>query len=148
MRVFSILTILIILCGLSACSNNAYVPNDYVDSEEHWDKEGFQDYTDFCIYKYDSIKSVENNLDYTKVTAGDIKKLKGYFDNFESWMKAKERQHEYHFDNACISEGDYCRIITKEGASIGNGSYGKYDNYTVCFFDVETLTMYYIHSSI
>lgn len=46
------------------------------------------------------------------------------------------------------NEGDYARIATKEGEKIGDSKYQKYDNYSIYFFDTETLTLYYIHNNI
>ena len=51
------------------------------------------------------------------------------------------------FDYEIIDENDYVRIKTSEGEPIGDREYGKYDNYDVYFFDVESLTLYYIHSN-
>ena len=52
------------------------------------------------------------------------------------------------FDINDINEGDYVKIKTKEGQKIANGKYETYDNYSVYFFDIETLTLYYIHNNI
>ena len=63
-------------------------------------------------------------------------------------MISQEREKEYDFDINLITEGDYVKIKTKEGKEIGNYKYGKFDDYSVYFFDVETLTLYYIHNNI
>ena len=63
-------------------------------------------------------------------------------------MISQEREKEYDFDINLITEGDYVKIKTKEGKKIGNSKYGKFDDYSVYFFDVETLTLYYIHNNI
>ena len=47
-----------------------------------------------------------------------------------------------------ISEGDYVLIETKEGKPIGDSFYGKYDNYSVYFFDTDSCVLYYLHSNI
>ena len=64
-------------------------------------------------------------------------------------MKSESRLDEYDFDTSVINEGDYVKIVTKEGQPInGDSTYGKYDNYSIYFFDIETLTLYYIHNNI
>ena len=63
-------------------------------------------------------------------------------------MESKDRLKEYDFDVTKITEGDFFRIKTKEGESIGDSKYQKFDNYTLYFFDTETLTLYYIHNNI
>ena len=62
-------------------------------------------------------------------------------------MKTSNRLNEYDFLNDYISEGDYFYIKTKEGEKIGNSYYGKYDNYTIYFFDTDQNILYYIHSN-
>lgn len=63
-------------------------------------------------------------------------------------MEDAGRLDEYDFNEVIINEGDYVKIKTKEGQTIGNSKYKKYDNYHVYFFDSETNTLYYIHSNI
>ena len=41
-----------------------------------------------------------------------------------------------------------CTEETKEGKEIEDSKYGKFDDYSVYFFDAETLTLYYIHNNI
>ena len=128
---------------LTACSATPkYVPNGFAKSEEHFDKEGFQDYTDFCIYQYDSADHFLGNSKYSIITDKDIENLQGYFDNFKGWMEVKDRLKEYSFDSSSISQGDYFHIETKPTSE------DKYVDYDVYFFDVETLTLYYIHNNI
>jgi len=63
-------------------------------------------------------------------------------------MKVENRLDVYDFDINTVSEGDYVRIKTKEGKKIGNGKYSKFDNYTIYFYDIQSNTLYYIHSNI
>ena len=62
-------------------------------------------------------------------------------------MKTENRLDEYDFNQTCISAGDYVLIKTKEGEPIGDSYYEKYDNYTLYFFDTESLTLFYIHNN-
>ena len=50
-------------------------------------------------------------------------------------------------DKSIINVGNYVRIKTKEGEKSGNYIYGKYISYSIYLFDVETLTLYYMHNN-
>ena len=50
--------------------------------------------------------------------------------------------------NVQINSGDYFYIYTLEGKPIGQSIYGKYDNYDVYYVDIESCTVYFIHSNI
>lgn len=121
----------------------------YKEKNEYYG-EGFQDYVDYCKYLYhkDFDDKFCNNKLYNKVTQEDIDNIKGYFENFKGWMKTKNRMQEYDFKQESISVGDYFYINSKEGEPIGEGTYDKYDSYSVCLYDIETHTLYYIHSNI
>ncbi len=61
---------------------------------------------------------------------------------------ATDVANAYDFNPDSISEGDYVLIETKEGKPIGDSFYGKYDNYSVYFFDTDSCVLYYLHSNI
>ena len=143
------------LSALSACTllplptlNESIIPEGYIGKEEHFDKEGWQDFTDYCKYVYTDATSFETNLQFQTVTDSDTENIVGYFENFQTWMETENRLGEYDFDTGCITPGDYIHIETKEGTLIGSGYYGKFDSYTVYFFDTDSNTLYYIHSNI
>ena len=129
------------------CSIAPDIPIGYVKKEEFYDKNGFRDYTDYCKYYYNDKKAFENHSRYRQISESDIDTISGYFSDFQSWMEEEKRTAEYDFDINCISEGDYALIETEEGSQIGNGKsvYGKYDIYTVYFFDTDSCILYYIH---
>ena len=146
----AILVFVLIIYIITNLSNADIVgiPKGYVEKEEYYDKDSFQDYTDYAKYKYLSKKTIVDNEEYIKITEEDINNIKGYFENFYNWMKSLNRLNEYDFDTKIINEGDYVKIKTKEGQSIGNSRYDKYNNYSIYFIDTDTLTLYYIHSNI
>lgn len=141
---------MLVICILTGCSvfTDRHIPSGYSSSEEYMDEDRIQDHTDFCMYRYDSAGSFEKMQEYASVTEEDIEKLAGYFSDFGEWMEMKDRLDEYTFDVSFISEGDLYYIQTKEGQSVGENVYGTYDDYTVYFFDADTLTLYYIHNNI
>lgn len=144
------LLLIILMFAMTGCSQSKMVgiPDGYIDKEEYYDKDGFQDYTDYAKYVYDSKDVIISNEDYKKLKQDDIQNIVGYFEDFSALMESADRLSEFDFDINNINEGDYIKVKTKEGQKIGNGKYGKYDNYSVYFFDVEALTLYYIHNNI
>lgn len=111
-------------------------------SESYRDN-GFKDYTDYekSIYAEQDRERVlagyESNPNYSKVeTAQTVKRLESYFQDFAGWAEWMPWWENYDSALSHIDESDYYYI--KEGES---------DCYTVYFFDVQTLTAYYIHNS-
>lgn len=143
----NVLLIVGIMIFITGCNDGWYVgiPKGYVKSEEYFDKEGIQDSSDYAKYIYDNEEVIVNDDKYKKIGSDDIDNIKSYFDDFYSVAKL---EGIYDFDTSIITDGDYVRIKTKEGKEIGDSTYGKYDNYSVYFFDRETLTLYYIHNNI
>lgn len=147
MKKISLLIIIVMMIMTEGCSNSKLkdIPKGYIKSEEHFDKDGMQDYSDYAKYIYDNEEVITNNKEYKEITIDDIDNVVGYFDDFYGVIKL---EGIYDFDTSIITQGDYVRIKTKEGEKIGNSVYGKYDNYSVYFFDKESLTLYYIHNNI
>lgn len=142
------LMVVFLITGCASQANYAEIPKGYTDKEEHYDQDGFQDYTDYAKYIYPSQEIIINDSEYEKITKDDIENIEGYFENFRNWMRVCNRLDEYDFDESIINEGDYIRIKTKEGQKIGDSKYEKYENYSIYYFDLETLTLYYIHNNI
>ena len=141
-----ILFVFLAFC-LYGCSIDPNIPNGYTGKEEHFDKNGFQDYTDYCKYFYKDATAFENNPNYHKVAESDISKIKEYFDHFKQFMEG-DRAGKYDFDTKCMTGGDFVLIESKEGVSDGNIVYGKYDNYNIYYFDTESNILYYFHNNI
>ena len=120
---------------LSACSS---IPSGFVSKEEHFQQGGFQDYTDYAKYVYESSYAFEKNSDYSPVSESDINMIKGYTDNFKDWMS--NRLSEYDFDYSSVTAGDYYRLKVKYNDN-------PYSDYTLWFFDTETYTLYYFHNN-
>lgn len=148
-RIAWILYICFSVFCMNGCSVQSDIPRGYVSKEEYFDKNGWQDFTDYCKYYYSSTPVMEDSQ-YRMITESDVEDIKGYFSDFQRWMEAANRMEEYDFDESCITAGDYVRIRTKEGKPIGSEghTYGKYDNYTLYFLDVDSNVLFYIHSNI
>ena len=146
---FILIVYFAVSAGFGAQGVSRQVPPGFISKEEHFDSKGFQDYTDYCKYQYASMEPFLRDERYHEISSDEeIANVAGYFEDFRAWMQAGDRLHEYDFDTACINQGDYVLILTKEGQAIGTSAYGKYDHYSVCFFDTESLILYYIHNNI
>lgn len=135
---------LIILSTGCLLSRDRLVLKGHYASDEYWDKNGFQDYTDYCKYYYneDFDSLFENHSQYSKVKDEDIQDIKSYFENFKEWMETENRLNEYDFDINSITVGDYIHIKTTY-----EDEKHKFYNYTIYLYDIETHTLIYIHQN-
>ena len=140
--------LLFFITGCSLQADDIAIPKGYIGKKEYYDKVGFQDYIDYAKYIYSEPDVIIFDDDYKKISQEDIESIKGYFEDFKSRMESSNRLNEYDFKENVINEGDYIRIKTKEGQKIGDSEYTKYDNYSIYYFDIDSLTLYYIHSNI
>ena len=117
---------------------------------------GFQDFTDYAIYDYGTLNlsELDNNAYFQKIRTGDIGNILAYINNFERWIEVfnsrsseSELATHYNFDKTIIGENDYIYIKTKEGTAIGDGTYGKFECYSIYFFDIDTRTLYYFRNN-
>lgn len=148
--IFLIVMLIGITICISGCSSfvNKGILRGYIDKDEHFDKEGFRDYTDYCKYFYKKSNKLFIKSDlYSEVKEEDIENIRSYFTDFKSWIDIENRSNEYDFNDSCISKGDYIYIETKEGQPIGESKYEKFDSYSICFYDTESATLFYIHSN-
>lgn len=124
---------------------------DY-ESREFYTSGGFQDYTDYAKYFYDSItaQDLESSEHFTVTTDEDVEEILLHIDDFERAVAvtAEELRENYDFDKSIVSEGDFFYIETKEGEPIGQGFYEKFHNYSVYYFDIDAQIMYYFHHNI
>lgn len=121
------------------------------ESSDCYYGEGFQDYTDYCKYyfsKDDVVENLEENKYFRQVEVNDIDEVKSYFENFNSWVEYEEFKDSYDFKYECIDTSDYFYIENKDTCEKYEDYPDKYSAYNVYFFDIQTRTLYYIHSNI
>ena len=113
-------------------------------SECHY-SDGFQDFTNYCKYYFskDDVEKITNNHYLNPVKNENIAELNGYFDNFEGWIEFVDYKEKYDFKRDIIDTDDYFYIENDE--TIEEHKYWDYDVY---FFDIQTKTLYFIHSNI
>ena len=161
-KFFFILTVVILVLGLLLSviffgflySQQKHVISSLPDynNKEFYTSGGFQDYTDYGKYTYGNITTQEFEASeyFTIITAEDVEEIILHVDKFERRVDAcgGELKENYDFDKTVINVGDFFYIDTKFGEPIGQGTYGKFDNYSVYYFDVDSKIMYYFHTNI
>ena len=142
------------------------IPEGYISKSEHMQKEGFQDFVDYCKFVYPEgtdifekdgaykvLKAAPEPSEEDKEPVDGIATTDALFTSFEEfWRLDEERAKDYDFDHACISEGDLYRA--KKITSLGNlpddpieGGVTSIDGYALWFFDKESSTLYYIRAN-
>ena len=117
---------------------------EYENSECYY-SDGYQDFTNYCKYYFsrDDVEKITNSRYLKPVTNDNIAELNGYFDDFEGFIEFVDYKGKYDFKRDIIDTDDYFYIENDE--TIEEHKYWDYDVY---FFDVETRTLYFIHSNI
>ena len=146
----SILFLTLTSCGYPG-DNVRYSIGKYRDFE-WYSSGGFQDYTDYGKFYYDSVDFTQNTC-FQKIDASHIPVLEEHLDDFEKWI-ALLREDEtsqklvthYDFDRSLIDCEDYL-YIESERHTWSDG-HTSLVNYNIHFFDTQTNTLYYFHSNI
>ena len=117
------------------------------ESSDGYYSDGLQDFTNYCKYYFSEddfiIKQIKENRYLKKVTDNDVEEVKSYFENFKDWVEFEEYKDQYDFRDECIDTEDYFYIENDK-----TSEERKYWDYDVYFFDVQTKTLYFIHSNI
>ncbi len=142
------LVLLLSSCGIPA--DPQAILWGYTSKTEHFDPDGFQDYVDYCCYRYrdKAVSAFASHDLYREVAADDVEEIVGYLENFREHIIADGRAEEFTVNTDCVSEGDYVYINTKEGQPIGDAVYQKYDCYSLYFFDTDSAVLHYLHANI
>ncbi len=149
-----LLLVIILLLNLCGCTYQDPVLASLPDykSEVFYTSGGSQDFTDYAKYTYDSVtlQELENSEYFTITSSEDVDEILLHIDNFEKWVETigGELKGNYDFDKTIVTEGDFFYIETKDGEPIGQGTYGKFDNYSVYYFDIDAQILYYFHNNI
>ena len=113
---------------------------------------GFQDFTDYAKYGYDSAK-LSGNKYLKQIREADFAAINTHLDDFEGWIETIQNRDalnevvvNYDFDRIIIDTEDYFYIESKEHTwSDGHTSLVSYNVY---FFDAQTQVLYYFHNNI
>ncbi|MBE7056006.1 MAG: hypothetical protein E7388_01010 [Ruminococcaceae bacterium] len=156
-KIFIFLVIFIIL--LSGCYSDGSIIGSLpkYKNKEFYSDNSVQDFTNFGKYEYEKLNDsdFENSEYFTKVAVEDIERIKSYVENFQSVVDSvkqvepeSELVKKFSFNVEIIDENDYFYIKTREGSAHSEGKYGKFDNYSVYFVDLEKNILYYFHCDI
>ena len=136
--------LLILLCIflLTGCGmpQDRRIPEGYILAQEFRDPQGGQDYTDFCIYVYESDEGFRCDPHYRRMTQADTETAAYFAADFRNWMELEGRLEEFTFDESCISTGDFYFLRADE-------EHPTWD-YTLFYLDTESLTLYYMHTNL
>jgi hypothetical protein len=117
------------------------VPKGYVSSKEYFDKEGFQDYTDYCVYYYENAEAVISDKNFKLITAsengktGFMEQVKDAASEVIGWMKTLGRENELEITADDITAGDYAYLYRTQNSLV-----------KLYLFDSETNTLHYMAS--
>ena len=108
---------------------------------------GFQDYTDFGIYRCPDAELKENPY-FAPLTEEDTETLSAFLDDFENWIEVirgsdpgNEVVVNYSFDRSIVDTGDWLYIYEGE-------NYPKFGCYDIWLFDSQSGMLYYFHNNI
>lgn len=154
-KVASILHISLLMMVLSACNT---VTNKVVNSlgnfkkYEYYSEGGFQDYTDYAKYYFDSVDFTSNKY-FKSIQPTDLMLLNEHLDDFENWIEYYKREDalsklviHYDFNRSCIDDNDYLYICSQK-YDLDNGK-TEIVSYDVYFYDCQTNILFYFHNNI
>lgn len=139
----SIVFILAVSTAFSGCIavSGTNVPKGYTSAKEYFDKEGFQDYTDYCVYYYENAEAIISDKNYKLITAsengktGFMEQVKDAASEVIGWMKTLGRENELEITADDITAGDYAYLYRTQNSLV-----------KLYLFDSETNTLHYMAS--
>ena len=124
---------------------------DY-ETQVYFSSGGFQDYTDYAKYYFQSAEVTEN-LWLEKIRETDLPVINKHLDDFEGWIEIYWESDEidelvvnYDFDRSIVETGDYIYIDSEE--STWEDGHTTLVNYDIYFFDIQSQVLYYFHNNI
>jgi len=134
-------------CGIESREEQVRASLGTCERVAFYSSGGFQDYTDFGIYRCPDADLKENPY-FAPVTPGDIEKLWGFLDNFEGWIETIGRSDpgnelvvSYAFDRSIVDTGDWLYIYEGE-------NYPPFGCYDIWLLDSQSDMLYYFHNNI
>ena len=154
-QIVVVLVCFVFLLSITSCA----VPEDKViaslgeyEKKEFFTSGGFQDYTDYAKYYFNSANATENQY-LNKIQDADFAIINTHLDDFEGWIEtiknsepSSELVVNYDFDREIIDTEDYFYIDSEEH-TWGDG-YTSLVKYNIYLFDTQTQVLYYFHNNI
>ena len=121
-------------------------------SREFYSSGGFQDFTDYAKYGYDTVE-FDGNTHFQKIRENDLPEIYRHLDDFEGWIKNigdgekdSELVDNFDFERSWIDLEDFFYLYSEE-YTWGDG-FTSLVNYNLYFFDSQTCVLYYFHNNI
>ena len=76
--------LVVFMAGCFSPADSVGIPKGYIEKEEYYDKDGFQDYTDYAKYIYSSKDIIVNDDKYFEIKEEDISNIK--FENMKPFL--------------------------------------------------------------
>ncbi|MBQ4511335.1 MAG: hypothetical protein II984_11470 [Clostridia bacterium] len=154
-KLIALIFVITILCSFCSCftyEDPALSSLGEYSSKEFYSHGGFQDYTDYGKYYFESVDFTDN--EYFK--HWDMSTLLSFMeclDDFEKMIDIIKENNEndnlvnnYDFDSSIVDDEDYFYIESKTHTwEDGSTSLTKYDVY---FYDIQSNVLYYFHNNI
>ena len=146
----SLLCLTLVSCGYPG-DDVRYSIGNYTHCE-WYSSGGFQDYTDYGKFYYDSVDFTKNRY-FHKMETSDIAVLTEHLDDFEGWIALYRKDEpsmelvvQYDFDRSIIDCEDFLYIESE--LHTWHDGRTSLVNYNIHFFDTQSNTLYYFHSNI
>ena len=154
-QIAGVLVCVVFLLSISSCAvieDKVIASLGEYEKNEFFTSGGFQDYTDYAKYYFNSANVVGNKY-LNKIQETDFAIINTHLDDSEGWIetiKDSEPSSEvvvnYDFDREIIDTEDYFYIDSEEHKwSDGHTSLVRYNIY---LFDTQTQVLYYFHNNI
>ena len=116
----------------------------YSSSAEYYQKDVFQDSTDYAEYYYEENKDdhFRKSKYYEKLTKEKSAELTYFLDDFERCLYLHRADYEkwYSFSRDFIDGEDYCSITFRYPEN-------KLESYNIYYYDMQSHTLYFFHSN-
>ena len=148
-RTIGMVLLFAVTLAFFGCSDSVLNSLPDYESRAFYTTDGIQDYTDYGKYTYRSVtaQDLEDSGYFSPLTDSDIEEILLYIEDFEVCVSSVggELEKYYDFDKALVSKGDYFYFKTKP---IDDKPEGKFADYTLYYFHIQTQTLYYFHNNV
>ena len=155
-KIVALIFVMTILCSFFSCfayENPVLNSLGEYKSKEYYSHGGFQDYTDYGKYYYESVDFTDNEYFNLLENTPDLLLFMNCLNDFEDMIDTIKKSNKndelvvnYDFDSSTVDDTDYFYIESETHTwESGNTSFVKYDVY---FYDVQTNVLYYFHNNI
>lgn len=105
-------------------------------------------FTDYSKYFYDEEIDFSSNGYFKKVEEKDIEIIKGYYEVYDEFAKKEYFYSDFSFNMDLVDTDDFYFIVNKLNKESYKSYKENYDAFDIYFFDVQSLTLHFMHSNI